>query len=226
MSGNCEGHMISQVITDQSAVQSSSASPQNMNGDIAGGNFQLWGGLSNVGGACDATVMGANFGTATNIACASWCANSGQTVNGNGDNTETLSSKAGTNDNNLCGNKLTIKGMTATYDELHLRQFGTIQEIWVQLMYATSHSTQFDTGTGDGQGFDSPFPNVFFSAPQTLSVTGACDVNSNYGKCTGYTRAENVPYAGSNTDTARWNMNVDGMNGMRGDAFWPDAQNA
>jgi len=89
-----------------------------------------------------------------------------------------------------------------------------------------SHNTEFDVAAaGVGAGFDSPFPNVFFSAPQTTSVMGSCNVANNYGKCTGYTRAENVPYAGTDTDGERWNMNVDGMNGMRGNSFWPDAQN-
>lgn len=222
--GGCEDHMVQQVIVDQSAVQATSASPQNTNGDIAGGNFQLMAGLSNSDSRCGALTLGVQNTVTVSSACASWCANSGQTVNGNGDYPMVLSDVAGDNDNNLCGDTLTITGMVSTYDELHLRQFGTIQEIWVQLMYAYSHATTF--GTGDSVGMESPFPNVFFSAPQTLSVTGACAASGNYGKCDGYTREQNVPYAGSDTDADRWVMDVDGDGGMRGDAFWPDALNA
>jgi len=124
--------------------------------------------------------------------------------------------------------------MLQTYDELHLRQYGTIQEIWVQLMYAYSHPTVFvdETVTVEGedvvmkkvtQGFESPFPNVFFSAPQVMSVTGSCTSGTDYyGKCNGYTRIQNVPYAGTVNDANRWNEDVDGFKSHRGDAFWVD----
>ena len=58
-----------------------------------------------------------------------------------------------------CGKKLTINNVMKTYDEFHLRQYGTIQEIWAQLQYAYSHTVDKTTPTG----FESPFPNVFFS---------------------------------------------------------------
>merc|ERR1712039_808483 len=105
-------------------------------------------------------------------------------------------------DHRLCGNVLTIKNMDKTYDELHLRQFGTIQEIWVQLMFAFSHPTEFAAGAVT-KGFESPFPNVFFSAPQVSSVVGSC--------------------TGTDTDSKRWVNDVDGVTGVRrGDGFWVD----
>merc|ERR1719420_2660363 len=48
---------------------------------------------------------------------------------------ETLSKYGG-----ICGRVLRIDGLLQTYDELHNRQYGTIQEIWVQLQYAYQES--------------------------------------------------------------------------------------
>lgn len=59
-----------------------------------------------------------------------------------------------------CGKVLTISNIMSTYDEFHLRQYGTIQEIWAQLQYAYTHTVDVTSKTG----FESPFPNVFFSA--------------------------------------------------------------
>ena len=84
----------------------------------------------------------------------------------------------------ICGRVLTITGLTETYDELHLRQFGTIQEVWVQLMYAYAES--FNEGRLIGNapttGVESPFPNVFFSAPEVLGIEATC---GNGLKCSG-----------------------------------------
>jgi len=225
-SGACTKDMVHQIIVDQSAVQMVSDSPQNRAGDIAYGNFQLRAVLTNSDGRCDTTtrtnIESGTFATGNN--CASWCFDgTGIIMNGNSPNLQTddfkLTDSTG-NSNNMCGDTLTIKGMHRTYDELHLRQFGTIQEIWVQLQYAYSHPTSYTTGATP-VGFESPFPNVFFSAPQVLTVSGECD-DAVYDKCNGYTRAENVPYAGSDFDAKRWNENVDGLGSHRGDAFWPD----
>jgi len=214
---SCTSDMIHQIITDQSAVQTTSASPQNNAGDIAYGNYQLYAYLSASDTRCDAP--GIAGGTRGNNNCASWCDTSGQTMNGQNSNTQTT---LNTSDHRLCGNVLTIKNMEKTYDELHLRQFGTIQEIWVQLMFAFSHPTEFTSGSVS-KGFESPFPNVFFSAPQVSSVVGTCTGTDAYSKCNGYTRAENMPYAGTDTDADRWVDNVDGNTGVRrGDGFWVD----
>jgi len=87
-------------------------------------------------------------------------------------------------------------------------------------MYAYSVQTDY----GNVVGFESPFPNVFFSAPQVSWVEGFCD-DSDYGKCTGYTRLQNVPYAGSDVDSDRWETDADGDGADRGDGFWVDDQN-
>merc|ERR1712003_323306 len=117
----------------------------------------------------------------------------------------------------LCGNKLSISGIINTYDELHLRQFGTIQEIWVQLMYAYGTYTTVNSVSG---GFESPFPNLFFNAPEVHSITAQC--SDGYGKCSGYTRNENMPFAGTDEDDERWVLDADGLGGARGESFWPD----
>jgi hypothetical protein len=53
------------------------------------------------------------------------------------------------------------------------------------------------------------------------SIVLACDGSSDE-KCKGYTRAQNMPYAGDATETNRWtNVDADISNGdARGDAFW------
>ena len=81
----------------------------------------------------------------TNHYCASFCANAAIT----------------------CGKKLTISNVMKTYDEFHLRQYGTIQEIWAQLQYAYTHTVDRSNDSNAATkptGFESPFPNVFFSA--------------------------------------------------------------
>lgn len=239
----CTSDMVHQIIVDQSSVQTTSKSPQNKLGDIAYGNHQLAATLTDSDKndayfhrCVDGSDITDGFFQYNN--CASWCKNSGQYLNGHNSITQsTITNHAG-GSNNFCGDTLTISGILQTYDELHLRQYGTIQEIWVQLMYAYSHPTEYtdvniETSkdeNGDpvmedkkavAQGFESPFPNVFFSAPQVLAVKGSC-TDTTYGKCDGYTRIQNVPYAGAVLDTARWNENVDGKNSHRGDAFWVD----
>jgi hypothetical protein len=212
---NCQSDMVHQIIVDQSSVQMTSSSPQNRNGDIANGNYQLHAKLTNSDGRCDTPgIANGGFGFQ---ACASWCHHHGMTVGGHMMWPITPPS---TNTNNLCGNTLNIWGIHRTYDELHMRQFGTIQEIWVQLMYAYSVQTDYSNVLG----FESPFPNVFFSAPQVHWVEGFCD-DSDYGKCTGYTRLQNVPYAGSDVDGDRWETDADGDGADRGDGFWVDDQN-
>jgi hypothetical protein len=209
--------MIHQIIVDQSAVQVTSASPQNTGGDIAYGNMQMSATLMGGDGRCGGSGGVAN-GAPGSSACASWCAQSGQMLNGHNANTmTTITADGGGND--MCGHILTISGMHRTYDELHMRQFGTIQEIWVQLQYAYSHNTVFDAP--NSEGFESPFPNVFFSAPQVLGVTGSCS-DASYGKCDGFLRSENVPYAGNDMDSLRWEEDADGLGSNRGDGFWVD----
>jgi len=104
----------------------------------------------------------------------------------------------------VCGRVLKIEGLLQTYDELHLRQYGTIQEVWVQLMYA--YQEGFDQGkvTGDKgstKGAESPFPNIFFSAPEVVTIKATCP-NSNF-KCRGYMTDENQPYAGARENNNR-----------------------
>jgi hypothetical protein len=118
-----------------------------------------------------------------------------------------------------CGKTLTISNIMSTYDEFHLRQYGTIQEIWAQLQYAYTQTVDKDSAVATG--FESPMPNVFFSAAQVNSIVLSCDSSSSE-KCKGYTRAQNMPYAGDATETNRWtNVDADISNGdARGDAFW------
>lgn len=232
----CTSDMVHQIIVDQSSVQVTSKSPQNKLGDIAYGNHQFVATLTDSDKAsqfhrcADGSDITDGYHKLNN--CASWCKNFGQTLNGHNSNTKSTITNHATNTNNFCGDTLTITGMLRTYDELHLRQYGTIQEIWVQLMYAYSHPTVTEAVkvtvneveedmNAVKQGFESPFPNVFFSAPQVLSVTASC-TDAAYGKCNGYTRIQNVPYAGTLVDAKRWNENVDGDTSHRGDAFWVD----
>merc|ERR1739838_497470 len=97
--------------------------------------------------------------------CASWCHPGAM---------RGTSNVAGDDTSRVCGRVLKIDGLLQTYDELHLRQYGTIQEIWIQLMYAFSHPTGFSGAGAVTGGFESPFPNVFFSAPQVKGVMGSC----------------------------------------------------
>lgn len=127
--------------------------------------------------------------------CASWCHPGAMrgTSNGAGDDTS-----------RVCGRVLKIDGLLQTYDELHLRQYGTIQEVWVQLMYA--YQEGFDQGkvtgsNGSSSGAESPFPNIFFSAPEVVSIKATCP-NSNF-KCRGYMTDENQPYGGARENNNR-----------------------
>jgi len=119
--------------------------------------------------------------------CASWC-------------------QIGVAGRQTCGRVLKIENLLRTYDELHLRQYGTIQEIWVQLMYAYVES--FDPVTrpvalaSAATGVESPFPNVFFSAPEVMGIKAECDNGANY-KCRGYMSDEHQPYGGSRDEDQR-----------------------
>lgn len=137
--------------------------------------------------------------------CASWC-HSG--ISGIGD---------------VCGRVLTITNLLKTYDELHMRQYGTIQEVWVQLMYA--YQEGFDQGavTGSTKGAESPFPNMFFSAPEVTGILAYCPLTNH--KCRGYYTDENQPYAGAREAVRRVYENgataVGAANDYHADAVWP-----
>merc|ERR1712131_167165 len=185
--------------------------------------------------------------------CASWCAidafgttdvthgdgldNSKQAV----DNTGAPTTVTGTNSlvdpsttslskyGGICGRVLRIDGLLQTYDELHNRQYGTIQEIWVQLQYAYQESLDNsyrtwanvtcnktaagsdnncqETGAGvtGVRKVQSPFPNVFFSAPEVVDIRGFCP--SSNMKCRGYMTDQQQPYGGSRNHVERvhWN---------------------
>merc|ERR1719420_2701599 len=137
---------------------------------------------------------------------------------------ETLSKYGG-----ICGRVLRIDGLLQTYDELHNRQYGTIQEIWVQLQYAyqesldnsyrtTTNATcnktaagsdntceETDAGATGVRKVQSPFPNVFFSAPEVVDIRGFCP--SSNMKCRGYMSDQHQPYGGSRSHVERvhWN---------------------
>lgn len=217
---SCSEDDVHQVIVDQSSVQMTS-SGQQVGGDIAYGNHQFMHLLTQSDTRCAAPgIGGTTFATTVANSCASWCDITGIMVNGH--NAATQDEIDGIA-NFFCGDTFTMWGILSTYDELHNRQFGTIQEIWVQFMYAYSHATSFDTGAATS-GFESPMNNVFFSAPNVLSVAGHC-ADAAHAKCAGYTRAQNVPYAGSDTDAKRWNLNADGLGlktSQKGDGFWVD----
>jgi len=128
--------------------------------------------------------------------CASWCHPGAM---------RGTSNVAGDDTSRVCGRVLKIDGLLQTYDELHLRQYGTIQEVWVQLMYA--YQEAFDQGKVTGStvtgasGAESPFPNIFFSAPEVVSIKATCP-NSNF-KCRGYMTDENQPYGGARENANR-----------------------
>ena len=122
----------------------------------------------------------------------------------------------------ICGRILRIDGLLQTYDELHNRQYGTIQEIWVQLQYAyqesldnhnrtTSEATcnRDDANDADCDAkvrkVQSPFPNVFFSAPEVVDIRGFCP--SSNMKCRGYMSDQHQPYGGARNHVERvhWN---------------------
>lgn len=111
----------------------------------------------------------------------------------------------------ICGRVLRIDGLLQTYDELHNRQYGTIQEIWVQLQYAyqesMDNSERSITGTPIRK-VQSPFPNVFFSAPEVVDIRGFCP--SSNMKCRGYMSDQHQPYGGSRNHKERVHWNDEG----------------
>merc|ERR1719220_3362564 len=111
----------------------------------------------------------------------------------------------------ICGRVLRIDGLLQTYDELHNRQYGTIQEIWVQLQYAYQESiddSDRKTTQTTVNRVQSPFPNVFFSAPEVVDVRGFCP--SSNMKCRGYMSDQHQPYGGSRNHVERvhWNASA------------------
>ena len=54
----------------------------------------------------------------------------------------------------------------------------------------------------DATGVESPFPNVFFSAPEVMGIKAECDNVNNY-KCRGYMSDEHQPYGGSRVEDQR-----------------------
>jgi len=129
----------------------------------------------------------------------------------------------------ICGRILRIDGLLQTYDELHNRQYGTIQEIWIQLQYAYQESldnanrtntmttcNKYETSnTSCDQGIrkvQSPFPNVFFSAPEVVDIRGFCP--SSNMKCRGYLSDQHQPYGGSRNHVERvhWNASATRFN--------------
>lgn len=108
----------------------------------------------------------------------------------------------------ICGRVLRIDGLLQTYDELHNRQYGTIQEIWVQLQYAYQESmdnSERSLAATPIRKVQSPFPNVFFSAPEVVDIRGFCP--SSNMKCRGYMSDQHQPYGGSRNHKERvhWN---------------------
>merc|ERR1719210_3108134 len=104
----------------------------------------------------------------------------------------------------ICGRVLRIDGLLQTYDELHNRQYGTIQEIWVQLQYAYQESiddADRKTTQASVNRVQSPFPNVFFSAPEVVYIRGFCP--SSNMKCRGYMSDQHQPYGGSRSHVER-----------------------
>jgi len=121
---------------------------------------------------------------------------------------------------------LKIENLLQTYDELHMRQYGTIQEVWVQLMYA--YQEGFDEGTvgSSSKGAESPFPNIFFSAPEVVGIHADCP-NDNF-KCRGYMTDEHQPYGGARENNNRVYNNRNsghtigaGTNEMHADSVYP-----
>ena len=115
----------------------------------------------------------------------------------------------------ICGRVLRIDGLLQTYDELHNRQYGTIQEIWVQLQYAYQESLDNSVRTLAATPINkvqSPFPNVFFSAPEVVDIRGFCP--SSNMKCRGYLSDQHQPYGGSRNHVERvhWNARTSSWN--------------
>ena len=112
----------------------------------------------------------------------------------------------------ICGRVLRIDGLLQTYDELHNRQYGTIQEIWVQLQYAYQETMDNSERITDNteaakRHVQSPFPNVFFSAPEVVDIRGFCP--SSNMKCRGYMTDQHQPYGGSRNHVERVHWNAE-----------------
>ena len=93
------------------------------------------------------------------------------------------------------------------------RQYGTIQEIWVQLQYAYQETMDnseriLTSNIAKDRYVQSPFPNVFFSAPEVVDIRGFCP--SSNMKCRGYMTDQHQPYGGSRNHVERvwWNNSV------------------
>jgi len=115
----------------------------------------------------------------------------------------------------ICGRVLRIDGLLQTYDELHNRQYGTIQEIWVQLQYAYQESLDNSDRTTSATAVNkvqSPFPNVFFSAPEVVDIRGFCP--SSNMKCRGYLSDQHQPYGGSRNHVERVHWNASGTRSL------------
>jgi len=111
----------------------------------------------------------------------------------------------------ICGRVLRIDGLLQTYDELHNRQYGTLQEIWVQLQYAYQESIDDSDRVltkATINRVQSPFPNVFFSAPEVVDIRGFCP--SSNMKCRGYMSDQHQAYGGSrhHAERVHWNASA------------------
>ena len=87
-------------------------------------------------------------------------------------------------------------------------------------MYA--YQEGFNEGTvqsSSSRGAESPFPNIFFSAPEVVSIKATCP-QSNF-KCRGYMTDENQPYGGARENFNRVYNNRDGAHTIgAGTAEW------
>merc|ERR1712193_394357 len=110
----------------------------------------------------------------------------------------------------ICGRVLRIDGLLQTYDELHKLQYA-YQESLDNANRTTSIAVcnkfkDDDTTCRDGvRKVQSPFPNVFFSAPEVVDIRGFCP--SSNMKCRGYMTDQHQPYGGSRNHVERvhWN---------------------
>merc|ERR1712123_337584 len=85
----------------------------------------------------------------------------------------------------VCGRVLTITGLLQTYDELHLRQYGTIQEVWVQLMYCALDIHRHPLCPGYSP--PPPVPWIFTATPCALDI-------HHHPLCPGYSPPPPVPW--------------------------------
>merc|ERR1712193_192045 len=113
----------------------------------------------------------------------------------------------------ICGRVLRIDGLLQTYDELHKLQYA-YQESLDNANRTTSIAVcnkfkDDDTTCRDGvRKVQSPFPNVFFSAPEVVDIRGFCP--SSNVKCRGYMTDQHQPYGGSRNHVERvhWNASA------------------